>query len=129
MLEGLGPVAGRYRLMRELGRGSFATVYLAEDTTARKPVAVKVLSAARPDGLGEVAGTPQSLAPEQVVAGAARATPAVDVYAAGVLLYELLARRPPFGESPSWGELAKKIQETRPASVDTINALVPPAVA
>ena len=36
-------LAGRYRIERELGRGGMATVYLAEDLTHRRPVAVKVL--------------------------------------------------------------------------------------
>jgi serine/threonine-protein kinase len=37
---GLG---ARYRIERELGRGGMATVYLAEDLTHHRPVAVKVL--------------------------------------------------------------------------------------
>ncbi len=37
---------GRYRIVRELGRGGMATVYLAEDLRHPRQVAVKVL---RPD--------------------------------------------------------------------------------
>jgi tRNA A-37 threonylcarbamoyl transferase component Bud32/tetratricopeptide (TPR) repeat protein len=38
-----GELAGRYRIERELGRGSTATVYLAEDLAQQRQVAVKVL--------------------------------------------------------------------------------------
>ncbi len=44
VLERLQAALGeRYRLMRELGRGGMATVYLAEDRKHRRQVAVKVL--------------------------------------------------------------------------------------
>lgn len=36
-------LADRYTVQRELGRGGMATVYLAEDTRHRRPVAVKVM--------------------------------------------------------------------------------------
>lgn len=38
-----GELAGRYRIERELGRGSTATVYLADDLAQQRQVAVKVL--------------------------------------------------------------------------------------
>ncbi|UJR78947.1 serine/threonine-protein kinase [Sandaracinus amylolyticus] len=44
---------------------------------------------------GMVAGTPQYLAPEVIEGG--DATPAADVYALGVVLYEMLAGTPPYG--------------------------------
>jgi hypothetical protein len=48
---------------------------------------------------GQVLGTAGYLAPEQAAGG--EATPASDVYAAGVVLYEMLAGQPPFtGEHP-----------------------------
>lgn len=44
--------------------------------------------------LGNLIGTPKYLAPEQV--GGHPATPASDVYAVGVVLYEMLSGEPPF---------------------------------
>ena len=36
-------VLGKYAIVRELGRGGFATVYLAQDTVLRRSVALKIL--------------------------------------------------------------------------------------
>ena len=35
---------GRYRVIRRIGSGAFATVWLAEDEVLEAPVAVKVLA-------------------------------------------------------------------------------------
>jgi hypothetical protein len=75
---------------------------------------------------GDLLGTAAYLAPERVLGH--DATPAADVYALGVLLYELLAGRPPFA-GDSGPALAMAQVHARPAPLGAVAPQVPPVLA
>lgn len=71
---------------------------------------------------GQVWGTPQYFAPEQ--AAGKPATPAADVYAIGVVLFEMLGGRTPFqADTPT--AVALQHMHTRPPLVSQLNPAVP----
>jgi serine/threonine protein kinase len=72
---------------------------------------------------GEILGAPWLLAPEQLEGG--EVTSAADVYAVSALLFELVTRRPPFGEGLPAGELVRRILEETPPSADSVAPSVP----
>jgi len=76
--------------------------------------------------LGVALGTPSYMAPEQAAADEAIDHRA-DIYAVGVMAYELLAGRPPFTGSTPQQVLAAQVMES-PKPVTELRASVPPAL-
>lgn len=75
---------------------------------------------------GVVMGTPAYVAPEQAISSAAL-TPAVDVYALGVLVFQLLTGRLPFEADTPTAVVIKHLYEAAPAP-SQLRPDLPPAV-
>jgi non-specific serine/threonine protein kinase/serine/threonine-protein kinase len=73
--------------------------------------------------VGQVVGTPAYMSPEQVLADPKAIDARCDVYALGVVLYELLAERLPYDVSGRQHEAAHAILEEDPQPLSTVNRL------
>src|SRR5262249_53956605 len=72
---------------------------------------------------GQLIGTPGYMSPEQVAADPARLDRRSDVYTLGVILFELLAGRPPYSlEHLPLAEVARVIGEQEPARLGALDA-------
>jgi serine/threonine-protein kinase len=73
---------------------------------------------------GARVGTPSYMAPEQVIGKAGTIGPAVDIYALGALLYELLTGRPPF-RAETAAETERQVIAEEPVPPARLNPKVP----
>jgi eukaryotic-like serine/threonine-protein kinase len=71
--------------------------------------------------IGQLVGTLAYMSPEQVLADPLALDTRSDVYALGVILYQLLAGRLPYRISPKVHEAARAIQEDDPTPLSSIN--------
>ncbi|MGL4421833.1 MAG: serine/threonine-protein kinase [Gemmataceae bacterium] len=73
---------------------------------------------------GTVLGTPQYLAPEQVDGPSSAVGPAADVHALGVVLYEMLAGRPPYLGTSAM-EILEQVRRSEPVPPSRLQPQIP----
>jgi hypothetical protein len=76
---------------------------------------------------GAMLGTPRCMAPEQLVSAKEGVGPATDVWALGVLLYEVLTDKPPF-PADTLHTLLAQVLASRPTPPRELDPSIPPAL-
>jgi tetratricopeptide (TPR) repeat protein len=104
-----------------------ANILLSSDGTPKITdfgLAVEMVDGTRFTMSGARLGTPSYMAPEQALGKSSAIGPAVDIYALGAVLYELLTGRPPFrGETPA--ETERRVIAEEPIPPSRLNATIP----
>lgn len=79
------------------------------------------VQATRQTDMGQLLGTLPYMSPEQVTADPAELDTRSDVYALGVILYELLAGKLPYPVSRQLHEIVQTIQQVEPTPLSSVN--------
>jgi eukaryotic-like serine/threonine-protein kinase len=92
------------------------------DFGVARATAADLLTGADLTQTGQLLGTPSYMSPEQMTANPAAIDPRADVYALGVVLFELLARRLPYRlENRPLAEAARVILEEEPPRLGSLD--------
>ena len=116
-------VSRRHAMVTDFGVAKALTAAAGNDSTGQLTGSTGITTT----GNGLAIGTPAYMAPEQA-AGDPSTDHRADIYAFGVLAYELLAGRPPFTGRPPSEILAAHLAEL-PQPIETLRADLPPALA
>ena len=124
VLRGLGHLHASGVVHRDLNAGNIIIQASGEPKLVDFGLALDLGRTTRLTETGEVVGAAALLAPE-LLEGGGELEPAVDLYAASALLYYLLTRKPPFADSSSPVELARRIREEDPRLASDVAPGVP----